>query len=192
MIKDIPVAYLVALTNVECRSAFTGMRITLRQTSPESESIYDFIIELYEASNGDWKSLQEKAGISDEALKYFLEYAAMFMGNCGNYKSFGDSKFIPRGDEKAFDALAAVFPKANEYYKATKGAIFSNDNSGMMHLGYPDEGHLSTYYPDSKGITKADISAVSDFLEKKGLLAVSCDLMSFLGHLEHLHGLIRI
>jgi dipeptidyl-peptidase-3 len=170
---------LLPLTNIKYRSAFTGMRITLRQTSPESESIYDFIIELYKASNGDWKSLQEKAGISDEALQYFLEYAAMFLGNCGNYKSFGDSKFIPRGSEKAFDALAAVYPKANEYYKATKGAIFSNDNSGMMHLGYPDDGHLSTYYPDSKGITKGDISAVSGFLEKKGLLVVSCNVISF-------------
>jgi dipeptidyl-peptidase-3 len=152
------------------RSAFTGMRITLRQTSPESESIYDFIIELYKASNGDWKSLQSQAGISDDDLKYFLEYAAMFLGNCGNYKSFGDSKFVPRGNEKAFNALAAVSPKAKEFYEATKGAIFSSSNSGMMHLGYPDEGHLSTYYPDSKGITKADIGAVSDFLEKKGLL----------------------
>ncbi|PMD48553.1 putative dipeptidyl peptidase 3 [Hyaloscypha variabilis F] len=152
------------------RSAFTGMRITLRQTSPESESIYDFIIELYKASNGDWKSLQSQAGISEDDLKYFLEYAAMFLGNCGNYKSFGDSKFVPRGNEKAFNALAAVSPKAKEFYEATKGAIFSSGNSGMMHLGYPDEGHLSTYYPDSKGITKADIGAVSDFLEKKGLL----------------------
>jgi dipeptidyl-peptidase-3 len=111
------------------------MRITLRQTSPESESIYDFIIELYNASNGDWKSLQKQAGISDEELKYFLEYAAMFLGNSGNYKSFGDSKFVPRGDEKSFEALAALSPKANEFFKATNGAIFSSNNSGLMHLG---------------------------------------------------------
>jgi dipeptidyl-peptidase-3 len=164
-----------------CRSAFTGFRITLRQVSPESESIYDFIIELYNAFNGDWKSAQTKAGLTDEALQYFLEYAAMFLGNGGNYKSFGDSKFIPRGDEKAFEALAALSPKANEHYKATKGAIFSNDNSGMMHLGYPDEGHLTSYYPDSVQITKADISAVSDFLEKKGLLVVRTNIWTFVG-----------
>jgi dipeptidyl-peptidase-3 len=155
------------------------MRITLRQTSPESESIYDFIIELYKVSNGDWKSLQAKANISDEELKYFLEYAAMFLGNSGNYKSFGDSKFVPRGDEKSFDALATVSPKVKEFYKATKGAIFSSGNSGIMHLGYPEQGHLSTYYPDSEGITKAEIGAVSDFLEKKGLLVVSCNTPLF-------------
>ena len=162
------------------------MRITLRQTSPESESIYDFIIELYKASNADWKSLQKQAGISDEELKYFLEYAAMFLGNSGNYKSFGDSKFVPRGDEKSFKALAALSPKANEFYKATNGAIFSSNNSGLMHLGYPDEGHLSTYYPDSKGITKAEIGAISDFLEKKGLLVVRSKVPSWSGPSNYL------
>jgi dipeptidyl-peptidase-3 len=162
------------------------MRITLRQTSPESESIYDFIIELYNASNGDWKSLQKQAGISDEELKYFLEYAAMFLGNSGNYKSFGDSKFVPRGDEKSFEALAALSPKANEFFKATNGAIFSSNNSGLMHLGYPDEGHLSTYYPDSKGITKAEIGALSDFLEKKGLLVVRSKVPSWSGPSNYL------
>ncbi|RDL41916.1 putative dipeptidyl peptidase 3 [Venustampulla echinocandica] len=152
------------------RAAFTGTRITLRQVSPESESIFDFVIELYKSCNGDWKSLQQKAGVSDEDLKYFLEYAVQFLGNCGNYKGFGDSKFVPRCGEKAFDALASVSPEANAQYKATKGGIFSNDNSGMMHLGYLDEGHMTTYYPDSHGITKADISGVSKFLEKIGLL----------------------
>ncbi|CAL3963864.1 unnamed protein product [Diplocarpon coronariae] len=152
------------------RAAFTGTRITLRQVSPESESIFDFIIELYKASSGDWKGLQEKAGISAEELQQFLEYATQFLGNCGNYKGFGDAKFVPRCSEKAFDALAAVYPKAAEHYKATSGAIFSSNTTGIMHLGYLDEGHMTTYYPESKGITKADIGAVSDFLEKIGLL----------------------
>lgn len=48
------------------------------------------IIELYKSCNGDWKGLQEKAGITAEELQFFLEYAAQFLGNCGNYKGFGD------------------------------------------------------------------------------------------------------
>lgn len=39
-----------------------------------------------------------------------------------------------------------------------------------MHLGYPDDGHLTTYYPDSPDVTKAEVGAVADFMEKKGLL----------------------
>lgn len=41
-----------------------------------------------------------------------------------------------------------------------------------MHLGFPDDGHLTNYYPDSTNITKSDIVAVGDFLESKGLLVV--------------------
>lgn len=129
-----------------CRAAFTGTRITLRQVSPESESIFDFIIELYKASHGDWKTLQNKAAVSDQDLQYFLEYAAQFFGNVGNYKGFGDAKFIPRCEVHVFDALAAAAPSAQAPYKATKGAIFSSDKPGLMHLGYLDEGHMTSMY----------------------------------------------
>ncbi|KAI1007998.1 putative dipeptidyl peptidase 3 [Podosphaera aphanis] len=153
------------------KAAFSGTRITLRQVSPESENIYDFILELCRSSNGDWKSLQNEAKITPEDLQSFLEYSAQFLGNCGNYKGFGDTKFIPRCEPGVFDALAnAASPKAVEYYKSTNGAIFSSNNLGIMHLGYPEDGHMTTYYPNSPSITKAEISAISDFLEKKGLL----------------------
>lgn len=39
-----------------------------------------------------------------------------------------------------------------------------------MHLGFLDDGHMTTYYPDSKGITKEEISAVSKWMEEKKLL----------------------
>lgn len=138
--------------------------------SPESEAIFDFIIELYKAFNGDWAAAQKKAGISVDDLKHFLEYSAMFLGNCGNYKGFGDAKFVPRCDEKAFAALAATSPKAESHYKLTGGAIFSSNNSGLMHLGFLDEGHITTYYPDSEGITQAEISAVSEWMREQKLL----------------------
>jgi len=115
-------------------------------------------------------ALQKKAGISDEDMQYFFEYSAMFLGNCGNYKGFGDSKFVPRASEASFTALAATSPEAEKHYKATNGAIFSSGNDGMMQLGFLDDGHVTTYYPDSKGITKAEIQAVNEWLTEKKLL----------------------
>lgn len=94
----------------------------------------------------------------------------MFLGNSGNYKSFGDSKFIPRCGEDVFKALAATSPKAEEHFKATNGAIHKENDQALMHLGFPDEGHMTTYYPDSHDITKAEIDAISAWSEKKGLL----------------------
>ncbi|CCF32300.1 peptidase family M49 [Colletotrichum higginsianum] len=152
------------------KASFAGSRIVLRQLSPESEPIYDFIIALHKSSGGDWNSLAKKAGVDETQLSYFLEYAAQFLGNNGNYKSFGDAKFIPRAEEKTFAAFAATSPKAERFYKATNGAIFSSDKQALMHLGYPDKGHMTTYYPDSPHITQNEIEAVSAWMEKKGLL----------------------
>ncbi len=81
---------------MHCRASFAGNRIVLRQVSPESESIYDLIIALHKSCGGDWKALGQKAGVDDGAVTLFLQYAVQFLGNSGNYKSFGDSKFIPR------------------------------------------------------------------------------------------------
>ncbi len=99
-----------------------------------------------------------------------MQYAAQFLGNGGNYKSFGDSKFLPRCDASVFAALAATSPEAEAHYKATNGAIFSADKPGLLHLGFTDDGHLTTYYPGSPGITKEEIEAVSKWMAAKGLL----------------------
>lgn len=152
------------------RAAFAGTRIVLRQISPESEPIYDLILALHKSAKGDWNALAKQAGIEEDEVTRFLEYAAMFLGNNGNYKSFGDAKFIPRCSEKSVAALAATSPEASKFYEATKGGIFSADNPAIMHFGYPDDGHMTTYYPDSPHITKAEIKAVSDWMEAKGLL----------------------
>jgi dipeptidyl-peptidase III len=39
-----------------------------------------------------------------------------------------------------------------------------------MHLGYPDKGHISTYYPDSPDITQGEIEAISTLLKEKKLM----------------------
>ncbi|CAK7230471.1 hypothetical protein SBRCBS47491_007596 [Sporothrix bragantina] len=152
------------------KASFAGNRIVLRQVSPESESIFDFILALNKTAAGDWPALAAKAGVEEAHLTAFLQYAAQFLGNCGNYKSFGDSKFLPRAPESAFAALASTSPEAEKYYKATNGAIFSSDKPGLLHLGYTDEGHLTTYYPDSPDITKDEIAGVAKWMEKKGML----------------------
>lgn len=151
-------------------ASFAGTRIVLRQVSPESEHIYDMIIALHHHCNGDWKAVQQQAGVSDQELEDFLNYAAQFLGNCGNYKSFGDVKFVPRIAEEKFAAIANVSEAAGQLFEKAKTGIFPSTEVAQMHLGYPDQGHMTTYYPDSPSITKDDITAVSEFLDEKGLL----------------------
>lgn len=138
--------------------------------SPESEAIYDFIIALYHACNGNWKQLQQQSSTSDDELRWFLEYATQFLGNGGNYKSFGDAKFIPRASPKVIEALAGASQKTKELLEKTKagGGMYATKDAAPMHFGYPP--HMSTYYPDSPSITKEEIELVGQFLDQKRLL----------------------
>ena len=57
----------------------------MRQVSWEALYIFDFVLETYRAFDGNWEKLAEQAGISHEALEGFLDYAAVFLANLGNY-----------------------------------------------------------------------------------------------------------
>ena len=52
----------------------------------------------------------------------------------------------------------------------TGGGIYETKVPELMHLGYPQDGHMTTYYPDSPNITKEEISSIGDLLEQKKLL----------------------
>ncbi|KAF2691208.1 dipeptidyl-peptidase III [Lentithecium fluviatile CBS 122367] len=151
-------------------ACFAGTRIVLRQLSPESEPIYDFIIALHKHCNGDYDALAKDAGLSKDDLDAYLNYAAQFLGNLGNYKSFGDSKFVPRLEPRQLKALATVSNTALGLYEQFKNSVFAGNDIAKLHLGYPSDGHVSTYYPDSPDITKEEIAGVSDFLADKKLL----------------------
>ncbi|KAH7414166.1 peptidase family M49-domain-containing protein [Phaeosphaeria sp. MPI-PUGE-AT-0046c] len=151
-------------------ACFAGTRIVLRQVSAESEHIYDFIVALHKQCKGDYSAAAKEAGLSQEDIDAYLNYAAQFLGNLGNYKSFGDSKFIPRLEARQLKSLATLSKETLGLYDKFKDAIYAGDDVSKLHLGYPSAGHVSTYYPDSPTITKEEITGVSDFLEGKGLL----------------------
>lgn len=67
------------------RAAWSGGRIVLRQTSPESEGIFDFILNLYRACNGEWSILVDGDKVTQDDVDALLEYAAQFLAHLGNY-----------------------------------------------------------------------------------------------------------
>ncbi|KIW95081.1 uncharacterized protein Z519_03664 [Cladophialophora bantiana CBS 173.52] len=155
------------------RASFHGTRVTLAQVSPESPVIYDLILALHRACNGDYKKLSTDTSVSSSDVTLWLEYAAQFLGNLGNYKGFGDSKFIPRISPEDLKKLCDVNNECKSLHeKATKtgGGMYETRDAALMHLGYPEAGHMTAYYPDSPTITKEEISIVGDVLEEKRLL----------------------
>lgn len=64
------------------RAAFSGTRINFRQVSPESESIYDFILELNKVFAGrlDWKSTTVVRLRQSGSFMRGLEMVAVLLG----------------------------------------------------------------------------------------------------------------
>jgi len=71
------------------RAAWSGTRIILQQVSPESQAIFDYILELYWVCvtncTGDWTKMASRYNVAMADVKSFLNYAAMFLCNIGNY-----------------------------------------------------------------------------------------------------------
>lgn len=67
------------------RAVWSGTRIILRQVSPEANSIFDFIMALYHSCQGDWEVLARQANVDFGDVRLFLDYAAIFLSNIGNY-----------------------------------------------------------------------------------------------------------
>ena len=139
--------------------------------SPESESIYDLIFALHQHCSGDWDSLAKIAEVGKDELQLLLQYFTQFLGNLGNYKGFGDVKFIPRCSPRTIAALAAQGSAAEKFYERCKNAIYADGGKpALMHFGFPGQGHMSTYYPESRDITREEIEKVGELLGAKGIL----------------------
>ncbi|KAI5786835.1 dipeptidyl peptidase III [Pyronema domesticum] len=148
------------------RASFHGTRIVLRQVSPESEKIYNLIIAAYKACNGDWVKLAKDTGVAEQHVRHWIEYAAQFLGNLGNYKSFGDQKFVPR---ISVDELKKLLngDATKDLVNEVAEAMYSVTPESMTLLGYPADGHVSEYYPDSPSITKEEIAKIYEITGKQ-------------------------
>ncbi|TRY54148.1 hypothetical protein DNTS_034831 [Danionella cerebrum] len=88
------------------RAAWYGGLIVLIQTSPESAKAYVLLQKMFRAQTPlQMQEAVTAAGLSTEEYQAFLVYAAGLYANMGNYKSFGDTKFVPNLPKEKFKAL---------------------------------------------------------------------------------------
>jgi hypothetical protein len=76
------------------RAAWSGTRIILRQVAPEANGVFDFIMALYHFCDGQWEQLADKALVNLNEVQKFLEFAATFLSNIGNYFVRANPVFI--------------------------------------------------------------------------------------------------
>ncbi|KAI1654072.1 dipeptidyl peptidase III [Daldinia decipiens] len=148
------------------RAAWSGTRIILSQVSPESIGIFEFIMELYRSCGGDWNQFSEDYGVAVEDLEAFLEFAATFLSNIGNYYGSGDQKFIPQLRSGTVEKFASRSSKLLDLYRNIEGSIMAIP---PVTLGYPGTLAQSSYYPGDL-MSKEEIALVSRHMDAHSVL----------------------
>ncbi|RLL98895.1 hypothetical protein CFD26_101402 [Aspergillus turcosus] len=145
------------------RAAWHGSRVIMRQVSPESPDIFDFIMDLYHACGGKWDTLVAQCNITSEELASFLEYAATFLCNLGNFYGEGDQKFVTDLSADALEKIANLSPKTKAGLENIIGPLLAVP---PFNLGYPSEKAQSGYYPGTELISQEEIDKVSEVMSK--------------------------
>ncbi|KRT81096.1 Peptidase, partial [Oryctes borbonicus] len=179
---DQPIVYLDAntafqgLTDQEklyayylSKASWVGGLITLLQTSPEAGQIFVLLHKLYSVENlKEFKEAAINAEFSEDDITALLVYSAGVFCNAGNYKGFGDSKFIPGIEASKLEKLlqlSQVWNQIEPLWEMSKDAIYDL-SPGKTCLGYSPHG-CTTYF--SKNFTSADNEAVQKWMKRKQL-----------------------
>ncbi|KAJ5614846.1 hypothetical protein N7528_008500 [Penicillium herquei] len=144
------------------RAAWYGTRVILRQTSPESNAIFDLIMALHKACNGCWIDWIADSTVTQLELSAFLDYAAIFLNNIGNYFADGGRKIIPNLSADALRKLAKHSGWAEPALEHVIERILSTVPSSF---GYPSKTSQANYYPGEDRITREEIALILRAME---------------------------
>lgn len=158
------------------RASWYGGLIVLLQTSLESPLIYSLLHKLFRSQSiPELKKVAvDECGFTEDDFTGLLVYTSGILSNMGNYKGFGDTKFIPNLSKEKFVKLF----KASKAYSLHKDemkklltnccdAVFSIEDKEKQ-LGFPNLG-VTSYF--SRNCTEEDSNIVKQFLKTKNLEA---------------------
>jgi len=89
------------------KACWEGSMICWFQRSYESPALFVLLNLIF---SQDIAKLKETAleKVSEEDWNKFLAYSAGVFNNCGNYRSFGDTKFVPEIPQEKFWEIAQI------------------------------------------------------------------------------------
>ncbi|XP_043934153.1 dipeptidyl peptidase 3 [Protopterus annectens] len=162
------------------RASWYGGLIVLVQTSPESPPIYILLMKLFRAqSPTELEPIALSVGLTVDEYQALLVYAAGIFSNMGNYKSFGDTKFIPNlpkeklekllWKSKAFELNPA---EVKELWNICGNKMYSLDDKEKQ-LGLGEKG-ITTYFSGNCDLEDAKI--VQKFLDSQHISAYNTRL----------------
>uniref|UniRef100_A0A3Q3BMH5 Dipeptidyl peptidase 3 n=1 Tax=Haplochromis burtoni TaxID=8153 RepID=A0A3Q3BMH5_HAPBU len=162
------------------RASWYGGLVVLLQTSPESANIFVLLQRIFRKQTpAQLEQVATAAGLSSEEYQAFLVYAAGLYANMGNYKSFGDTKFIPNLPEDKLKALVWASQAFQEQpaemealWDSCSCLLYSLENR-QKQLGLGDKG-ITTYFSGNCCLEDAELA--QKFLDSKKLSAYNTRL----------------
>lgn len=154
------------------QASWYGGLIVLYQTSLESPDIFKLIHSINTAEDVD--SLTAKcvaAGLTKEEVEAYLIYCSGFYANMGNYKGFGDCKFVPNLLEDRMEKLvlasqaAANNPELKELWNKVQVSMYSlSDREKQLGLG---EKGVTKYFTSNCDAKDSDV--INAYLKHKNI-----------------------
>lgn len=153
------------------KACWTGGLVTLLQTSPESGPIFVLLHKLFSAQDpSEIRRLATSHNFTDAEITGLFIYAAGIFTNAGNYKGFGDTKFVPGIEASRFEKLLKLSPIWSDlqslWYCFNLKERLYDLRQGHTCLGYPPDG-CTTYF--SANCTVEDNARVLNWLKKHNL-----------------------
>ncbi|XP_068187374.1 dipeptidyl peptidase 3 [Antennarius striatus] len=162
------------------RAAWYGGLAVLLQTSPESANIFVLLQKVFRKQTpAQLEEVATASGLSTEEFQAFLVYASGLFANMGNYKSFGDTKFIPNLPKDKLEALLKASqafqecPKEMEALWDSCSCLMYSLEDRQKQLGLGDKG-ITAYF--SGNCCMEDAELAQKFLDSKNLSAYNTRL----------------
>ncbi|KAI9686372.1 MAG: hypothetical protein M1822_003717 [Bathelium mastoideum] len=123
-------------------------------------------MELYACCKGNWAMYVQENFAAKKDLEKFMEYAATFLSNVGNYYGSGDQKFGPSLGKEALKRLASISLEATRLFSSIAEPLTSIP---PFSLGYASDRTQSAYYPSPDAVSEQDAFRVSSVLESHSI-----------------------
>ncbi|EAR85850.1 peptidase family M49 protein (macronuclear) [Tetrahymena thermophila SB210] len=156
------------------QASWVGSKICYFQRSYESPALFYLFQKIF--LNETPEEVKQKLlhnGFDEVQVQQIFVYIGTFFENCGNFKSFGDCKFIPEISKEKFLEFIKL-TKAYTIYQPQFDFVWENTNYELYAYHNPyqiiefinNQGHTSYY---SSNISQQNAEQISKFMEQKDI-----------------------
>ena len=155
------------------RASWEGSKICWFQRSYEGPALFVLLKLVFGKGIANAKATSLTAGITEAEWTQFMAYSSAVFNNCGNFRSFGDTKFVPELAQESFVNIC----KSSAAY-ASHGRVIDDilerilrevytEEDPHQRIAFPDKGGVSSYY--SANVTSADSTFIDEFCQAESI-----------------------